>query len=119
MPAGFDYGTSVELGEMETPAWRAQTKFVCTKTQRKGAMTQQETEPKLPPSVGRFPVEVWISRGSPQVWRHWQQQSRKVSLREDLLDVVINPTIKPVLLGWVALGKTTYREGTDNWIKVF
>ena len=81
-------------------------------------MTQQETKPKLPPSVGRSPVEVWISRGSPQGWRHWQQQSRKVSLREDLLDVAINPTIKPVPQGWVALGKTTYREGTDNWIKV-
>ena len=96
MPVGFDYGTSSELGEMETPAWRAQTKFVCTKTQREGAMTQQETKPKLSPSVGRSLVEVWISRGSPQGWRHWQQQSRKVSLAGNLFDVATNLTIKPV-----------------------
>ena len=82
-------------------------------------MSPQQTEPILPASIGKSPAEAWIGRGSPEGWRHWQQQSRKVSLREDLLDVVINPTIKPVLQGWVALGKTTYREGTDNWIKVF
>ena len=35
-----------------------------TNTQRKAAVTQQVTEPKLPASVGWFPVgEVWIGRG--------------------------------------------------------
>ena len=59
-------------------------------------MTQQETELKLPPNVGRSPEEVWISRGSPQRWRHWQQQSRNVSLGGNLWDIATNPTIKPV-----------------------
>ena len=37
--------------------------LLCTKTQKKG-MTPQETEPKLPASVGWFPVgEAWIGRG--------------------------------------------------------
>ena len=34
-----------------------------TKTRKKGAMTPQETEPKLPASVGGSPVEVWVSNG--------------------------------------------------------
>ena len=51
--------------------------LACAKTQRKGAVTPQETEPD---SVGGSPVEVWVSRGSPQGWGHWQQQSRKFPL---------------------------------------
>ena len=31
-----------------------------TKTQRKGAVNPQETEPKLPASFGRSPVEEWV-----------------------------------------------------------
>ena len=31
-------------------------------------MASQETEPKLPTSVGGPPVEVWVGRGSPQGW---------------------------------------------------
>ena len=42
--------------------------LLCTKTQKKG-VTPQETEPKLPASVGWFPVgEARIGRGSPQEW---------------------------------------------------
>ena len=54
--------------------------LVHTKTQRNRAMTLQETELKLPGSIGRLPVEVWVSRGSPQHWQHWQQQAGKVPL---------------------------------------
>jgi len=39
--------------------------LACTKTLRKGAVTPQETEPKLPSSVGGSPVEA-VGRGSPQ-----------------------------------------------------
>ena len=46
--------------------------FEHTKTQRRGAVTQQETEPKLPGSVGGPPVEAWVSRGLPQGWGHWK-----------------------------------------------
>ena len=43
-------------------------------------MTPQETEPKLPASVGGCPVEAWIGRGSPQGWGQWWQQFEMVSL---------------------------------------
>jgi len=51
-----------------------------TKTQGKGAVTPQETDPDLPASVGGSPVEAWVSKFSPQGRRHWQQQSFKVLL---------------------------------------
>ena len=40
--------------------------FVHTKTQRKGVVIPQETEPKLPATVGSFPEETWVSTGLPQ-----------------------------------------------------
>ena len=49
-----------------------------TKTQRRGAVTPQETEPKLSANVGQSPVEVWVSRGSRQEQGHL---SGKVPLR--------------------------------------
>ena len=51
-----------------------------TKTQSKEAVTPQETEPKLPASVGVPPVEAWVRKSSPQGWGYWQQQDRKVPL---------------------------------------
>jgi len=39
---------------------------VHAKTRRKGAVIPQETEAKLPASVGGSPVEVWLGGGSPQ-----------------------------------------------------
>ena len=42
--------------------------FVCAKTQRKGAVTTPETEPKIPATVGGCPVEAGVSRVSPQGW---------------------------------------------------
>ena len=50
----------------------------CTKTQRKGAVIPQETEPKLPAHAEGSPVEAWVGRTSPQ--GHWQEQARKVPL---------------------------------------
>ena len=35
-------------------------------------MTPQETESKPPASAGGLPVEVWVSRGSPQGRGHWK-----------------------------------------------
>ena len=54
--------------------------LVCTKTQKKGSVTPEETELKLSASVGESPVDTWIGRGSPQGWGHWQQQFWKVLL---------------------------------------
>ena len=41
---------------------------VHTKTQRRGAVTPQETEPKIPASVGGPPLEALVGRDSPQGW---------------------------------------------------
>ena len=71
MPEGFEYRTSTGLGEHKQ-------NLACTKTQKKGAVIPQETKAKLHASVGGSPVEVWVGRGSPQGWDHWQQQSGKV-----------------------------------------
>ena len=35
-------------------------------------MTLQETEPKLPATVGGPPVEAWVGRESPQGLEHWK-----------------------------------------------
>ena len=34
---------------------------MCTRTQEKGAVTPQETEPDLPVSVRESPVEAWVT----------------------------------------------------------
>ena len=36
---------------------------LCTRTQEKGAVTPQETDPDLPGSVQESPVEAWVSDG--------------------------------------------------------
>ena len=53
---------------------------MCPKTQKKGVVTPEETDPKVPTSVGGSPVEAWIDRGSPQEEGNRQQQSGKVPL---------------------------------------
>ena len=77
---GFDNKTSMGLGERETPIFEGINKTLCPPKLRKGAVTPQKTEPKLPAGVGGSPVEVWVSRGSPQGQGHWQQHSGKVPL---------------------------------------
>ena len=77
---GFDSKTSTGLGERENPILESTNKTLHPPKLRKGAVTPQETEPKLPASVGGSPVEVSVSRGSPQGQGHWQQHSGKVPL---------------------------------------
>ena len=36
---------------------------MCTRTQQKGAMPPQETDPDLPQSVHKYLAEVWVSGG--------------------------------------------------------
>ena len=56
---GFDYRPSRGLRETETPSLGGHKQnFACTKTQRRGAVSPEETEPKLPDSVGGPAVEV-------------------------------------------------------------
>ena len=51
-------------------AQKAQTKLVCTRTQEKGAVTPQETDPDLPMSVQEPPVEASVGGGLLQGWGH-------------------------------------------------
>ena len=58
---------TIELPELsqdwEIDSWRAQQNLVCTRTQEKGAVTPQETDPDLPMSVQKSPVEAWVGGG--------------------------------------------------------
>ena len=65
---GFDYRTFTELGK-QTLGGHKQN-LVHTKTQEKGAMTTQETDPDLPVSVQQSPVEGWVGGGLLQGWEH-------------------------------------------------
>ena len=49
--------------------------LVSTKTQEKGAMTPQETDPDWPVSVQDSPVEAWVSSGLPQGHGLWLRQT--------------------------------------------
>ena len=48
--------------------------LVCTRTQEKGAVTPQETEPDLAVSVQETPAEAWVGSGLLQGPGHWVQQ---------------------------------------------
>ena len=50
--------------------WRAQQNFVYTRTQEKGAVTPQETEPDLPVTVQESLMEAWVDSGLPQGQGH-------------------------------------------------
>ena len=48
--------------------------LVCIRTQKKGAVTPQETDSDLPVSVQESPAEAWVSSGLLQGLGHWVQQ---------------------------------------------
>ena len=48
---------------------------MCSRTQKKRAVTPQETEPDLPVSVRESPAEMWVHSGLLRGQRHWLQQS--------------------------------------------
>ena len=60
---GFDYRTSTGLGK-QTLGGHKQN-LACIRTQEKGAVTPQETDPDLPVSVQESPEEVWVNSGLP------------------------------------------------------
>ena len=70
--SGVDYKTSTGLVKIDSSLGGHKQNLVCTRTQRKGAVTPQETEPKQSASVGGFPVEAWVGRGFPQGQGRWQ-----------------------------------------------
>ena len=65
---------TIELPELtqewEIDSGRAQRNLVCTRTQEKGAVTPQETDPDLPMSVQESLAETWIGGGLRQGWGH-------------------------------------------------
>ena len=64
----------IELLELtqdwEADTWRAQTEIVCARTQEKGVVTPQKTDPDLPVSIQESLAEVWVSSGLLQRWGH-------------------------------------------------
>ena len=44
--------------------------LVCAKTQEKGAVTPQETDPDFPVSIQESPAEAWVNGGLLQDWGH-------------------------------------------------
>ena len=47
----------------KTDSWRHKQNVVCTRTQEKGVVTPQETEPDLPVSVQESLAEAWVDSG--------------------------------------------------------
>ena len=58
---GFDYRTYTGLGK-QTLGGHKQN-LVCTRTQEKGVMTLQETDPDMPVRVQESPAEAWVGSG--------------------------------------------------------
>ena len=65
---GCDYRTYTELGK-QTLGGHKQN-LVYTRTQEKGAVPSQETDPDLPVSVQESQAEVWVGGGLLQGWGH-------------------------------------------------
>ena len=65
---GFDYRTYIGLGK-QTLGGHKQN-LVSTRTQEKGAVTTQETNPDLPVSVQESLAEAWVRDGLLQGWGH-------------------------------------------------
>ena len=69
----FDFRNSMySEGNRDSSLGGHKQNFVCTKTQRKAAVTPQEVEQKLHTSVGGSPRKAWVDRGSPQGQGHWE-----------------------------------------------
>ena len=56
------------LGETDSSLRGHKQNSVHAKTQRRGAVTPQQTEPKIPASVGGPPLEALVGKDSPQGW---------------------------------------------------
>ena len=63
IPMSKGKGEAPTRQTVETDPWRAQKILVCIRTQEKGAMTPQETDPDMPRSVQESPAEVWVGNG--------------------------------------------------------
>ena len=78
---------------------------VCTRTQKKGAVIPQETEPDLPLSIQESLVEAWVYSGLPQGQRtEYNSHGSCRVLAQVLLKKDINPfELPPLPLPWAFL----------------
>ena len=82
---------------------------LCTRTQEKGAVTPQETDPDLPGSVQESPGEAWVSGG-----RCRAADVRAWALLEEVAVVLIaSTTVWP----HQTTGREQPRPSTENWMK--
>ena len=106
-------GFSTCLGEPKTLLLEGTNKsLVCTRTQQKGAVTPQGTEPDLPASDGGAPAEVRVSR--PHLWDGGMGSSsrRRCPVAEALCRLPLKPYYRAWRLeGWVTSGQKSNREG--------
>ena len=72
---GFDYRTSIGLVKQSFEGYKQN--IVCTRTQEKGAVTPEETEPDLPVSVREAPAEAWVDSGLS--WGQFSQSVQSLS----------------------------------------
>ena len=68
MPREFGFGGQWDLITEFTQDWGSRLlghkqNLVCTRTQKKGAVISQETDPDLPVSVQESVAEGWVRRG--------------------------------------------------------
>ena len=68
MPREFDFEGQWDLTTELIQDWgnrllEGTNRTLCTRTQEKGAVTPQETDPDLPVSVQESPVEAWVGSG--------------------------------------------------------
>ena len=57
--------------DWEIDSWWHKQNLVCTRTQKKGAVIPQETDPDLARSVQESLAEAWVGGGNLEGWGHW------------------------------------------------
>ena len=93
---GFDYRTSTGL-EKQILGGHKQN-CVCTRTQEKGAVTPQETEPDLSVSVKECRTEVWATVACHRV-RGTEYNSPGATWQAGILKEATITTITPIRVG--------------------
>ena len=59
-----------ELAQDGETVLEGTNRTLCTRTQEKGAVTPQETDPDLPMSIQESQAEAWVGGGLLQGWGH-------------------------------------------------
>ena len=108
-------------GEAQTLGGHKQN-LVCTRTQEKGAVTPQETEPDLPVCAWESVAEAWVDSGLLQGQGHWLYQSWEAQHGSWHKSFWRRSPLPPLPLPKFGL-RPIYREGTqphpsaENWTK--